>query len=258
MEAYPQPASDDALRSSIAERFAGAYEAQLGYLARVHADEQQKIQADIGSLRNAAYMAQHSAAQDRARADAARQVIGVNAISSAGMRQALSLVRGELASEQAALAASRSGINREEHALAQIRSRGNDELAELAAQCNAAQQRRIDQENRATELLRSLAIARQDRQAEAEIAKRHEQRFRAATGAREQALHTLKGHEELAVRTLKEAVDKFEKDFAEERHDFKEREKRARAQIQEYEQHLEQRRLPVGSSALQIMSMGRT
>merc|ERR1711972_488459 len=116
----------------------------------------------------------------------------------------------------------------------------------------------MGEENRASELLKALAVARQDRHAETEIARHHNERAEAAAMDRNQALHALRNHEELAKQTLKTAVDKFEADFAQERTDFKEREKRARAQIQAYEQQLEQRRVPVGTSALQLLSMPRT
>merc|ERR1719343_1456511 len=86
----PQPPSDAALQASIAERFAGAYEAQLGYLSRVAAEEHRWLQSDIGALRNAAYMAQRGAAEHRSRAEAARRALGEGQLNSAALWEAIS------------------------------------------------------------------------------------------------------------------------------------------------------------------------
>ncbi|CAE8688350.1 unnamed protein product, partial [Polarella glacialis] len=95
----PQPLPDDVLRANIAERFAGAYEAQLGLLKRQAEQEQRSLQADVSSLRQFAYSAQHHAAQHRSQVEAARQSLGVGTAGSLVLREALGMVRSEIAAE---------------------------------------------------------------------------------------------------------------------------------------------------------------
>jgi len=245
--ALPQPPSDDALRATIAERFADAYEAQLGHLTRVHAEEQSLLQADISQLRQTAYAAQRGAAEHRARVEAARHALGTSVASTAAMHQALQQARAELAAVASALAASQAGQRREEQEAAELRQRVAGEAAELEGRIAEARGRRMAQEERALELERALDNARQERLAEVYAARRHEMHEREALAERDRILLGLRGHEELAVRSLKEAVAKLEADFAQERVDFREQERRAKAQIQEYERLLAERRWPPGS-----------
>jgi len=233
--------SDESLRATIAEKFAGAYEAQLGYLSRVAAVEQQALQRDIDGLRQVAYMAQHSAAENRMRVDAARQALGQGHTSIAAMRDAIHAAQHEANAEAAALHASEHQARQEEAMLATLQARVRDECAELSSECQTAQQRRRREEDRATELTQELARARADRSVEAQAARDQEQRAHAAAAARDEALRGLRSHEDLAVRTLKDAVARLETDFARERMDFAERDRRATAQVRELERRLDER-----------------
>lgn len=237
----PSP-SDGALRSSIAERFAGAYEAQLGYLSRVAAAEQRWLQTDVESLRGAAYVAQRSAAEHKARAEATRQALGHGHLDAIAAREALGMCHRDIAHEEVALRAAQEALHREEASVAALHARCSDECAELSAECATAQRRRRVEEDRAAEVSMQLAQARAERDAEAQVAREHERRAQAAMRSREQALQGLRSHEDLAVRTLKDAVAKLEADFSQERADFAERDRRAMAQTKELERQLDQRR----------------
>jgi hypothetical protein len=241
--------SDDALRASIAERFAGAYEAQLGHLKRVADDEQRVLHSDIGALRNMAYMAQRSAAEQRSRTDDARRALGVSAQDSWELRQAIGVAQAELAVEASTLAESRAMVRHEEQASADLQQRARAEAADLAGRCEAAARYRQEEEEVASELYRALEAARSERRTEAEVATEHRARAQAAEAAREQALRGLANHEEHAMRTLKEAVQSIEADFASERADFRERDRRTLSRIQELERELDQKRQPGAARA---------
>lgn len=242
--AMPNPPTDAALRTSIAERFAGAYEAQLGYLARVAQTEQEMLQHDIFALRNASYVAQGKAAEHRARTEGARRAIGAAQQDCNAMREALGHARSLISSEANAYSLSQERLGREESTLAELKRRTHEEVSELQNMCAHAAQRRQEQEQRAIDLTRQLAEARQDRINEAQAAQDHDLRAQQAARARDQALAELRHHEEVAVNTLKEAVSKLERDFERERADFAARAQRANAQVQELERHLDQRRRP--------------
>merc|ERR1719343_662558 len=119
--------SEEALRSSLQDRFAGAYEAQIGHLQRVAAEEQRVLQSDIHALRNMAYVAQRNAVEQRARTENARRALGASAQESWGLRQAIALVHSELSAEAAKLAGSRAAVQREERASAELQQRAQQE-----------------------------------------------------------------------------------------------------------------------------------
>lgn len=241
-EVAPAPASDEALRSSIQERFAGAYEAQLGYLSRVAASEQRWLQSDVEALRNAAYNAQRAAAEHRQRAEAARRALGQGQLEATACQNAMVIVRHELQQEAAALQACEAQLRHEEGALAAARARTQCDLAELAAQLQAAQQRRVKEEERAWLLSVRLTTVRAERDTEAKVAQEEATRAQAAVFEREQTLQNLRKHEALAVSALKDAVARMEADFAVERADFAERDRVTTSQLREVEQKLELRR----------------
>jgi len=248
----PRTRSDDALRASIGERFHGAYEAQIGHLARVAAEEQKVLQSDIGVLRNLAYVAQRNAVEQRLRTDAARRALGASAQESWGLREAIGIVHAELAAEAAALTHSRALVQREELASAELHAQAEAEIAELVAKCEAAQRRRRAEDELAAELERALEVARSERIAETEVATESRMRAEAAEAASQRALHGLRNHEEHATKTLKEAVAALEADFTRERADFRERDRRTLSRIQELEWELDQRRY----AAIQPRSFG--
>eukprot|EP00927_Polykrikos_kofoidii_P074037 TRINITY_DN70023_c0_g1_i1.p1 TRINITY_DN70023_c0_g1~~TRINITY_DN70023_c0_g1_i1.p1 ORF type:complete len:479 (+),score=65.00 TRINITY_DN70023_c0_g1_i1:59-1438(+) len=245
--------SDETLRSTIKERFAGAYENQIGHLARVAADEQKALCADIETLRNMAYMAQRNAVDQRARTEHARRALAVSAQESWKLREALRLAQSELTSQISALQQTREGVRREEHASAEMRARAREESADLNARCQAAHRHRLAEEEMANSLLQELEVARAERMNESKIATEHRLRAEAAERAREQALQGLSNHEEHAMKALKDAVGALETDFANERLDIRERDRQTFCRIQELEREFDQRR-SVGTPANRFRS----
>lgn len=241
LSAPPRP-SDEALQATIAERFAGAYEAQLGYLSRVAATEQQQLQRDIDGFRAAAYAAQRRAAEHRSRAEAARQGLAHGTQSVAAMREALQRTRQESEAEAVAHRASQERLRHEEAALEHLQAQVREETGQLSARIAAAQRTRLQQEQRGVELRREIAEARAEREAEVAVAAANQRRAAAAGAARDVALQELRRHEDLAVRSLREAVAKLENDFARERADFELRDRRAAARLRELEEELDHRR----------------
>eukprot|EP00931_Biecheleriopsis_adriatica_P011488 TRINITY_DN112578_c0_g1_i1.p1 TRINITY_DN112578_c0_g1~~TRINITY_DN112578_c0_g1_i1.p1 ORF type:complete len:272 (-),score=63.70 TRINITY_DN112578_c0_g1_i1:27-806(-) len=241
MEPRPQPISDDALRSSIAERFAGAYEAQLGHLTRQAEQERRAIQADVQALRHFAYQTQHQAAEHRARVQAARQTLGQGTVGSQTLREALNLARSELAAEGSALVAKRAALGRDEQSVADLMQRAQREAADLTSRWEAAQQWERQEEQVASRCAEEIVAAQTERETELKAAHAYQQREREALAARERAVHDVRCQDEVAKRTLREAVQTLEADFARERNDFAARDRQLLQQIHELEQRLDAR-----------------
>lgn len=226
------------------DRFADAYEQQVGYLSKVAAEEERRVQLDITHLRGLAYTAQRTAAEYQAKTDAARRALSAGAMSSWALRDAISVTRAEIDSEMAAVQASRASIQHEEAAAASLRAKAREEAFELSAKCEAARMRRHGEEEVLTELARSLQAVRSERLAEQDVAEFHRQRAVKAAEAREQALADLGGQEEAATRALQAAIGRLEAEFAQERVDFQRRDKAAMEDIREFEHQLDRRRSP--------------
>lgn len=237
--------SDAALQATIAERFAGAYEAQLGYLQHMAAVEQRQLRSQNDTLRTAAYLAQRSAAEHRAQTEALKQQLGQGHLHNAQLREGLKRVRGEIASEVAALELCSQAVRQEEKVCADLEARVQDECADLAAKCSAAQEQYRRDEECASTLRSELAEARAARSGEEKAAEAEAGRERVAEAEEEQALRRLKSHEELAISALQEAVIKLETDFAQERADYAERARRAASKIQDMERRLDLNRRPL-------------
>lgn len=239
----PAPASPS-LRASIAERFTGAYEAQLGYLAHVAAVEQRQLQSRNDALRNSAYLAQRNAAENRVQTEALRNALGQGHVQCSHMREAVHRLRNEIAAEAAAVQACDAAVLREEAAHAELEARLRDECAELTARVGAAQQTRRCSEERAAALAQELAAAREEQASEVQTAQQEQERARMAEAARAQALGRLRNHEETAIQALQRGVAQLEADFAVERADYAERARKATAKVQEMEAELDLRRRP--------------
>eukprot|EP00928_Gymnodinium_smaydae_P087797 TRINITY_DN71_c0_g1_i2.p1 TRINITY_DN71_c0_g1~~TRINITY_DN71_c0_g1_i2.p1 ORF type:complete len:411 (+),score=92.06 TRINITY_DN71_c0_g1_i2:1021-2253(+) len=236
--------SDEALRSSIAERFAGAYEAQIGHLARTAAEEKDILQTDIGALRNLAYMAQRSAIDQRQRTEQARGALHLSSQESFRLREAIRNAYAELAEQGRLLAQNKARIRTEEAASQELQERFQSEAAELAARCDLARRHRVEKEEQAKQYQRAIEEAHAERLAEAEIASEHRLRMESAEAARKRALEGLERHEDHTMRALREAVATLEGDFAKERANYQERDRRSLARIQELERQLDERRYP--------------
>lgn len=236
--------SGDALRASIAERFTGAYEAQLGYLQHVAAVEQRQLQSQNDALRHTAYLAQRQAAEQRAQTEALRTALGQGHLHCSHMREAIHRLRAEVASEAAAIQACDAAIMQEEAARADLEARVRGDCAELHARVSAAQKTHRNSEERAGALAQELSAAREEQSSEARAAQSQQGRARAAEASREQALQRLRAHEETAVQALGEGIARLEGDFARERNDFAERSRRAAARVQQMEEELDIRSRP--------------
>mmetsp|Transcript_45207 Transcript_45207/g.81304 ORF Transcript_45207/g.81304 Transcript_45207/m.81304 type:complete len:398 (-) Transcript_45207:94-1287(-) len=255
----PQALPDEPLRASIAERFAGAYEAQLGHLTRQAEKERTVLQSNINLLRQEAYSAQQQAAEHRSQVLAARQNLGIRTAGNHALREAINTARAELQAEASAVAVSRAALTRDEQRLAEHRQRFAQESEELTCRCEAAQQWHRHEEQLASQCAEQILVAKFERDSEAQAAQEHQRKEQEALTMRERILRELRSNEEFARKTLREAIVTLEADFARERADFTHRDRQALSQIRELEQRLDQRHqalpenLPhVSTSSVQI------
>lgn len=249
------PGSDSsALRQAIDERFANAYESQLGYLRSAALDEQGRLEFGIEAYRNMAYAAQHDAADARAKEEAARLALAQGDAASLQMKQNLDAVRTQLVAQSAALTAAKSAAQFEASQMAQAEASGREEISALRQLVSAAAARREQEQARVQELGRELADARRELAEEARMARALRQRTEAAASLTQQARAEASRRDELAVKALREAVSDLEQNFARERAEYLERDRRVAARIHELEHALGQQRLS-GSALRQTTVM---
>lgn len=245
-------ARDDPLRSSITDRFVDAYAAQIGYLQHAAAEEMTRTQSDIEVLRNVAYKAQKSAAEQAMRAQMAQAELNNRAATSQSLQEAIRRVQEELRAECAAVAANRSAIQRGEFELAEAEMQGQAEVKEMLARCNHAASCRQLESERASELTRELAAAREEHKVEVQVARDEARRAEAALVEGQQAKAGLAWRDSVAEQTLREAVERLEADFARERADWDMQEKRSMALIQDVQR--EAQRESLGKTAWRALA----
>jgi len=163
--------------------------------------------------------------------------------------EALHICHHEIHQEAAALEACEARLRNDEATLAGLQERTKDECSELVARCQAAHERRLQEEAIARKLSVELATARAKLGAETQAAREADRRAQAAFAARDQTMVGLRRHEDLAVRTLKDAVSRLEHDFAIERADYAQRDQLATMQLRDLERQLDQRRRQGGLNA---------
>ncbi|CAJ1373938.1 unnamed protein product [Effrenium voratum] len=158
------------MRDLIAERFAGAYEAQLKQLTKQAAYEQQTLQGDIEALRQAAFNAQQDAAQHRARVHAACQELGARSLGANALRHELWQLRAQGAQAARGLAQQRGLLAQEAQRAKELRSQVSEEGLALRRSCAEAEQRLRHEEQVSSLLGRQLTAALRERDAEAQAA----------------------------------------------------------------------------------------
>lgn len=224
------------------ERFADAYEQQVGYLSKIASEEERRVQLDITYLRGLAYNAQRTAADYQAKTDAARRALSAGALSSWALRDEIQVTRAAIDAEVSALQASRASIQQEEAAAARLRASAREEATELSAKCEEARMRRYGQEEQLAALTRELQAVRSERLAEQQVAEFHKQRAAEAAEARENAIAGLAGEEQAATFALQQKMLQLQAEFAQERADFQKRDNATAEEVRELERQLDLRR----------------
>jgi len=234
---------DEQLRAKISDRFVDAYAAQIGYLQHAAVEEMTRTQHDIEVLRNVAYTAQKSAAEQAMRAQMAQAELSSRAATSQALREAIQRVQEEVRAEAAAVAANHAAIRHKEQELSQTEAAAQAEARELVARCNFQAKQRQAESEKAAELTLELATAREEHIAEVQAARDEARRTEAAIAEGKQAKAGLAWRDTVAERTLKEAVERLEADFARERSDWVEQEKRSMSRLQEMQREAQRQSL---------------
>jgi hypothetical protein len=236
------------LRTAIEDRFIDAYAAQISYLQHATREEMVTVESDIGRLRNIAWAAQKSASEQARRADVARAALRDREESSWDLRQALVKAQQALQAERGALEASRASLLQTQWEHAQAKTRADQEISEMTARCQAASLQRQTELQCAANMEQELATARAGREAESEAAREQARRCEVAIAQTAQAKAGLQWRDSVAEQTLREAVQRLEADFARERADFLEQDRRSlsRAQAVERQAQKEQWGATVG------------
>lgn len=230
---------DFAQQRSIAERFSGAYETQLGHLRNQAAEDQSRIMADMGHLRSAAYAAQHAAAEHGARAESTRRFLHDGAMSAWAQREAIAASRSFTATEEQAFAASHARWRHEELALAETQRRSREETVELQACCAAASERRCRSTDEVQQLRRELNAVRTVLATETTEARACEDHALAECAARDRARATISEREAESLRKVRGAMSALEGDFSRRRSLFAEQDRRTNDRIEELERALD-------------------
>lgn len=231
----PYPPADENLRAGIEDRFMDAYAAQIGYLQHAAQEEMITVEADIGRLRNLAWAAQKSASEQARRAEVARAALREREEESLDVRQALARAHEALRNERAVLAESRTSLERTEWEHAEATARASQEVADMQARLNAMIESRTSEQQLAVDLEQRLVTARSEREAEAMAAREQAWRGEAAVEATKQAKAGLAWRDSVAEQTLRDAVQRLEADFARERADIVEQDRRGLARVQAIE-----------------------
>lgn len=224
---------------SIAERFAGAYETQLGQLRKQAEAEQSKLMADMGHLRSAAYAAQHAAAEHGARAEATRRCLHDGALSAWAQREALAASRSFTATEEQVFASSHALWQHQELALADTQRRSRQETSELQACYTAASERRTKSTDEVQQLRRELSAVRTVLATESAEAHASEASALAECAARDRARAMISEREAESLRKVREAMAALEGDFSRRRTLMAEQDHRMTARIGELERALD-------------------
>lgn len=236
----PQGRGNSSLQLTVAERFTTAYRSQLEHLSRVAVSEQKVIQADVDALRAAAYLAQRVAAENRRRADAARDALARGHLEGIASVERLSRTRSEVNGEQGILVATEERLQREERAVEEFSHRTSQMRHELQATIAATQTERHQEEKTISEMRAELRDAQRRQEAESSSEMLQRQRAQRAEVREEQHISEMRAQEEIATKHLKESVVVLEKDFARERQIYAERESKVVAQIKQIQRHLGQ------------------
>lgn len=241
--AGPFPPSDERLQSDIEERFVDAYTAQISYLQQAADKERAHVESDIAHLRRIAWTAQNRAAEQGRRADVAHAALRERELDTRLAQQALGQARGALQAESAALAASRAALQRTEWQHAETKARADWEIAEMKACYNTVALKGQAEKQVFRELEAELATARAETKVELEAAREEAMRAELASAATAQAKLGLAHRDSIAEQTLREAVQRLEADFARERADFLEQDRRALARVQTIEREAKKEQL---------------
>eukprot|EP00747_Dinoflagellata_sp_TGD_P067826 gnl/TRDRNA2_/TRDRNA2_155458_c0_seq1.p1 gnl/TRDRNA2_/TRDRNA2_155458_c0~~gnl/TRDRNA2_/TRDRNA2_155458_c0_seq1.p1 ORF type:complete len:747 (-),score=180.58 gnl/TRDRNA2_/TRDRNA2_155458_c0_seq1:45-2213(-) len=230
-----QMPQSEALRATIAERFVGAYQAQLDSLRRATLDEQTHLESEAARLRQVAYEAQRTAAQHQAQVRALQGTHLVRSSTGLELKKQIQAVTLMIGSRQAELASVKAAGKKEQMEAERIESDLKKQMDELRARVQAMKQRRVEEENHILQLQAELYKAREDRDKEEEAMLAHDQRAKDAEVEKieEEAAAAMKA--ELAARALKEAVAKVENDLARERAAQQEHDRRNSKRLQELE-----------------------
>lgn len=234
--AEPFPPTDAKLASVIEDRFVDAYASQIGHLQRAAQEEMAGVETDIVRLRNLAWAAQKSASEQARRTELARAELKEREQDSFSIRQALARGRQALQEEAAALDASRNSLlnTEQEHADATVWA--SEEIEEMKARCHDMVARRQSEVGTAADLKVRLATAHSEREAEIQAAQDQARRAEEAILATKTAKAGLEWRDSVAEQTLREAVQRLESDFARERADYIEQDRRGLARVQAVEQ----------------------
>jgi hypothetical protein len=223
------------MQSAIEERFRDAYENQIKYLQQTAQEEMATVETDIGRLRRIAWSAQASAAEHARQADVSRVALRARETDTRTIQQALYQARRALQSEMAALHGTKASLHRTEWEHAEVRAWANKEVAEMRACYEEVARKHQSEKKSLVNLEREFTTVRAEIQAEQEAAREQAKRAEAASAATAAAKASLAWRDSIAEQTLREAVQRLEADFARERADFLEQDRRSQARAQAIE-----------------------
>lgn len=229
------PPTDEQLQSSIEERFRDAYANQIEHLQRSAEQEMSVVENDIERLRRLAYTAQNSAADHARCADVARAALREREADSRAVQYALNQAQRAFQAEAAVVHEQKASLRHLEWEYSEFKARADQEISEMKAYYNSVSLHGQAEKQMLAKLEKELAATRAETHVELEVAKEMASRAEKATAATAEAKAGLAWRDSVAEQTLREAVQRLEADFARERAEFLEQDKRSHARVQAIE-----------------------